>query len=79
MAPPSPIQIGFGVALRRRRLAAALSQEALAHAAGLHPTYISLLERGINAPRLTVIESLAEVLGCRPYELVKAAEESSSH
>src|SRR5471030_2542806 len=39
-----------------------LSQEALAAASKLHPTYISALERGLKVPRLTTLEQLAGAL-----------------
>jgi hypothetical protein len=42
----------------------------------LHPTYISLLERGSNQPTLAVIEALGVALDWRPYELVKSAEQA---
>jgi transcriptional regulator with XRE-family HTH domain len=70
------LEAAFGPVLRQYRLAAGLSQEALAHAANLHPTYISLLERNVHQPTLAVVEALAGALGCRPYELVKAAEDA---
>ena len=38
----------FGRVLRERRLTAGITQEALAAQCGLHPTYISQLERGLN-------------------------------
>jgi transcriptional regulator with XRE-family HTH domain len=76
MAASGHLEAAFGPVLRQYRLAAGLSQEALAHAADVHPTYISLLERGVNQPTLAVVEALADALGCRPYELVKAAEEA---
>lgn len=65
----------FGLALRVRREAAGISQEALAAQCGIHRTYVSMLERAVNVPSLTTIAALAEALGVRPYELVKAAEE----
>lgn len=40
------LQKRFGVVVRQRRERTCLSQEVLADAAGLHRTYISLLERG---------------------------------
>lgn len=66
---------GFAVALRDARRSAGLSQEALAHAAGLDRTYISQLERGLKSPSLSAIGALAAAVGRQPFELVKAAEE----
>lgn len=60
---PSELSPRFGRAVRRLRLAARLSQEALAEAAGLHATHISLFERGHGMPTLRVIHGLAVGLG----------------
>lgn len=53
----------FGAVVRRRREAASVSQEALAEAAGLHRTYISMLERGVRMPSILVARQVAEALG----------------
>lgn len=53
----------FGAVVRRRREAADVSQEALAEAAGLHRTYISMLERGVRMPSILVARQVAEALG----------------
>lgn len=48
--------------LRRLRQATGLSQEAFAHEAGLHRTYVSDLERGARNPTITVVDRLAQTL-----------------
>lgn len=53
----------FGDRLRTARRQAGLSQEALAHEAGLHRTYISSVERGERNIALLNILTLATVLG----------------
>lgn len=73
-----PIARRFGHAVRRRRVAAGLSQEALASAAGVHPTYVSLLERGLRDPRLTSIQKVARALGSSAAVLVREAEAGST-
>lgn len=65
----------FGLAVREARERAELSQEDLALSAGVHPTYVSQLERGLKSPSLEVIAVLAKVLGQRPHALIKAAED----
>ena len=75
--PKQSIQLRFGKALRRRREAAKLSQEALAAKADLHRNYVGLLERGQMAPSLTAIEKLAAALGTTMASLVSAAERVS--
>ena len=60
--------------LRRFRKDRGLSQEALAHEAGLDRTYVSGLERGIRNPTVLVLSDLAGVLGIEPYQLLLDAE-----
>ncbi|GGA02682.1 helix-turn-helix domain-containing protein [Okeania sp. KiyG1] len=42
----------FGRVLKQKREALKLSQEELGFEAGLHRTYISLLERGLKSPTI---------------------------
>ena len=60
----------FGNRVRELREERGWSQEALADAAGLHRTHISLIERGQRAVRLETIESLAIALRVQPAELM---------
>ena len=71
---PEAITRRFGHVVRRRRVAAGMSQETFAAAARLHPTYISLLERGLRNPSLTSIQKLARALDTRMAELVAEVE-----
>lgn len=64
----------FGQVIRKRREAAGLSQEALAEEAGLHRTYVSLLERGERTPTLIVVKRLADALGTTMTSLVRELE-----
>ncbi|HEY1189608.1 MAG TPA: helix-turn-helix transcriptional regulator [Gemmata sp.] len=72
------IGVRFGAALRRRREAAELSQEALAAAAGLHRNYVGLLERGKQVPTLAVVEKLAVALGVTMVALVREVEQTGT-
>lgn len=65
----------LGKVLIRERERADLSQERLAHAAGIDQTYLSQLERGLKSPSLDVITALSNALGLRPHTLIKAAED----
>ncbi|MDB5312743.1 MAG: anaerobic benzoate catabolism transcriptional regulator [Gemmataceae bacterium] len=66
----------FGELVRQLRLAAAMSQEDLAHAAGLHATYISRLERGKRAPSIVVVEQLAKALKTTMGAMLGALDEA---
>lgn len=59
--------------LRRHRLRLSLSQEDLGHAAGLHPTEVSRLERAVRDPRLSTIARLARTLDLTASDLLKGA------
>lgn len=64
----------FAAVLRRRRLEADLSQEKLAELAKLHPTYISMVERGVRNPTLDVAAKLAKALGLQLSKMIEEAE-----
>ncbi|VXD25537.1 helix-turn-helix domain-containing protein [Planktothrix paucivesiculata] len=64
----------FGKVLKQRREALNLSQEELAFEAGLHRTYISLLERGVKSPTLNVLFRLAEALDIPPSQFIQKIE-----
>lgn len=54
-----------------------MSQEALAEAAGIHHTYVGLLERGKRKPTIDVADRLARALGIRLSTLIEEAERHS--
>lgn len=64
----------FGEALATFRLERGLSQEELAHKAGLHRTFISMVERGKRQPTLATVFDLAGALDVRPSVLVRKTE-----
>lgn len=64
------IRLRLGRNVQRLRREKGLSQEAFAHEAGLHRTYISDIERGARNPTITVVEKLAAPLGVGPGELL---------
>lgn len=54
------LQRKFGAVVRSKRDAANMTQEDLAHKAGIHRTYLSLLERGKRTPTIEVVRLLAK-------------------
>lgn len=73
--PPDDLTAAFGLAVRRARTGAGLSQEGLANLAKLDRTYVSSLERGRRNPTLVTQHRLAEALGYRLSALIQQAEE----
>lgn len=61
----------LGHAIRDRRIAQQLSQEALAEVAAFDRTYVSLLERGKRNPSFTNLCRIAAALGTTPSELLE--------
>jgi len=53
-----------GMAIRKRRMAAGLSQAELAHKIGSADATLSRIERGRRAPSQRMLESIAAGLGC---------------
>jgi len=61
----------FAENVRRLRLAAGLSQEALAEIAGVHRTYIGMLERSEKNVTIYNIERIALALNIEAFELLR--------
>ena len=66
----------FGYRLRLQREAMGLSQSGLAHRAGLHPTYVSGVERGLRNISLVNINRIAVALGVPVTSMFCSAEAS---
>lgn len=62
--------------VREARIAAGLSQEALAEAAGLHRTYISLLERTQRSPTVSTLSAIGHALGFEPSKIYRLIAEA---
>lgn len=65
------IREAFARNLRKYRQERGLSQEALAHEAGVDRTYISALERRAYSATITMVERLAIVLGVDATDLIQ--------
>jgi len=61
--------MNLGRAIRVIRAQRGLRQDELAGAAGLSPSYVSLIERGKREPSLVIVRKLASALGV-PVDLV---------
>jgi transcriptional regulator with XRE-family HTH domain len=66
------ILIKFGERVRDLRKSKNLSQEELADKAGLHRTYIGMIERAEKNITLVNIEKIAKALGVEISDLLKA-------
>lgn len=74
MPPRSEPQTALGEAVRRLRESRELTQEAVAHAAGVHPTWVSRLESGALNPSWGMVTRVAAGLGVEVSELASATE-----
>jgi len=72
--PPFTPKVLFGERLRQLRIVAGLSQEELAHRAGLDRTYVSSCERGRRNLSLEAIVQLADALNVPPSKLLEGVE-----
>ncbi len=67
---PSEIQQQLGQTLRDLRLAHSWTQEELAERAGVHPHYVSDIERGKRNVAIVNLTYLADALGMSAAELL---------
>jgi len=65
-----------GGVVRGLRVAAGISQEALAHMANVERSYCGRIERGESQPTLYVILKIAAALGMEGHVLVKHVEQA---
>lgn len=63
----------LGDEVRERRKLCKLSQEALAHQAGIHPNVVGRLERGIYNPTVLILGAIAVKLNTSLAELFAGA------
>jgi transcriptional regulator with XRE-family HTH domain len=69
MAERSAIQRRLGRAVKTVRISRGLTQEQVSAASGLHPTYISDIERGARNPSWEAITKLASGIGVSVEEI----------
>ena len=68
------VELALGHEIKKGRVALQKSQEDLAFEAGIHRTYVSMIERGKKSPTLAVIVKLANALHVKPSELLQRVE-----
>jgi transcriptional regulator with XRE-family HTH domain len=72
-----PTNAELGLAIRRLRRARNLTIEDLAHAADMHPTYLSGIERGVRNPTWEKLTGLCQGLDVPVVDVVRDAEDES--
>jgi transcriptional regulator with XRE-family HTH domain len=65
------LRIKLAANLRRLREERGLSQEEFAECAGLHRTYVSMIERQMRNPTVDVLEKICVALGVELVDLFK--------
>ena len=65
-----PIRMHFGEQVRIKRKALNLTQEELAHMAGINRSHMGHIERGTKTARITTVASIAKALNCRVMVLL---------
>jgi transcriptional regulator with XRE-family HTH domain len=74
MPPRAEPQAALGKVIRELREKKGLTQEAVAHMAGVHPTWVSRLESGMLNPSWGMVARVAKALGVQISDLARAAE-----
>lgn len=72
---PTPRQRALGERVRERRVDRGVTQEDLAHAAGVHRTYMTHVETGRVNPSLETMARLAVALECDIADLVRGLQD----
>lgn len=67
------VKVRFGQRLRNLRTERKISQEKLGEMAGLHRTFVSMVERGERNVTLATVEKLAKALGRTMADLMPDA------
>jgi ribosome-binding protein aMBF1 (putative translation factor) len=70
----SALSDAFSLVVRKHRERKGISRAALARMAGLHQTYIGLLERAERSPNLDTAKAIAASLGLSLAKMISEAE-----
>jgi transcriptional regulator with XRE-family HTH domain len=74
MTKSDSVLTAFCQNVRKTREAKQITQEKLAEFAGLDPTYISGIERGLRNPGIQNVAKIAKALGLSTSELCKGVD-----
>jgi transcriptional regulator with XRE-family HTH domain len=66
-----PIRVHFGAKVRSVRKSQNISQEELAHIAGINRSHMGQIERGTQSAGLTTIARIAKALDCSAAHLLE--------
>lgn len=77
MARQKKPSAAVGQAIRALRLERDLTQESLAHRAGITVGHLSKIERGHSNPTWETVVGIAEALGISLVDVAKAAEDAT--
>ncbi len=81
--PTSPetlaVQRRLGLAIKSVRREREITQEELSRRTGLHPTYVSDVERGARNPSFAVLVRIADGLGITLAQLGAAYDGDAAH
>ncbi len=66
--------LAFGATVRAARTELGISQEMLAHRAGVERSHMGKIERGEHLPNLVLVLRIARTLGCSSADLMPATE-----
>jgi transcriptional regulator with XRE-family HTH domain len=74
MAPSDQPQPALGKAIRELREKRGLTQEAVAHDAGVTTATLGVIERGLSNPTWATLRRIASALGASMVEVARLAE-----
>jgi transcriptional regulator with XRE-family HTH domain len=74
MAPSDRPQPALGKAVRELREKKGLTQEAVAHDAGITTATLGVIERGLSNPTWATVKTICSALGVSMIDLVKVAQ-----
>jgi transcriptional regulator with XRE-family HTH domain len=73
MAPSDKSQPGLGKAIRQLREEKGLTQEAVAHDAGITTATLGVIERGLSNPTWATLKGIGRALDAQMTEIAAAA------